>query len=65
MADLCQQCSIDTWGEDNRDLAELTLGSDTTLVLCEGCGYVLVDFEGKCVDDGCHIHGKSLRTNIK
>lgn len=60
---LCQQCSIDQWGEDKRDLAGMT--TTVTLSLCEGCGVVQVDANGKCVDSGCPVHGKKLRTTEK
>lgn len=65
MADFCQQCSLAIFDEDNRDLADLTTGNGVTLALCEGCGMVQVDVNGKCVDDGCPIHGKRLRTTGK
>ena len=63
MADFCQQCSLAIFDEDNRDLADLTTG--VTLALCEGCGMVQVNSDGKCIDDGCPIHGKRLRTTGK
>lgn len=61
MADLCQQCSIEIYGEDSRDLAELTNPPNAWVtiedrphiqgyeVLCEGCGPTLVDREGRCL----------------
>lgn len=58
--ELCQQCSIDQWGEDKGDLAGMT--TTVTLSLCEGCGMIQVDANGKCVDQGCPVHGKKLRT---
>lgn len=63
MSDLCQQCSIDTWGGDSKDLANLT--STTIIALCDVCGMVVVDADGKCVDSGCPVHGKKLRTTEK
>lgn len=66
MADFCQQCSLAIFDEDSRDLANLTASNiGTIIVLCEGCGMVQVDVNGKCVDDGCPIHGKRLRTTGK
>ena len=58
MADFCQQCSIDTFGEDSRDLAGLIAEAEVrrgfcALVLCEGCGPTQVDHEGRCVSDDC------------
>jgi hypothetical protein len=59
MADFCQQCATDTFGEDTRDLAGLITEQEVTeqklyaVVLCEGCGPTLVDHNGKCVCDDC------------
>lgn len=52
MADFCQECSIEIFGEDFRDLANLGNGElppgHGWSTLCEGCGYViLVDNDGK------------------
>ena len=60
MADFCHLCSIDTWGEDFKDHAGLSTPEDTAkglycLVICEGCGVIQVDHEGKCVSD-CLLH---------
>ena len=61
MADFCQQCSVEMFGEDFKELANL--GDDEPLkpgwgyqVLCEGCGPTLVDKEGKCIADYCELH---------
>lgn len=58
MADFCKQCSIDMWGEDTGDLANL--GPVDTLkpgegwqALCEGCGPTIVDNEGTCIAYYC------------
>lgn len=40
MADFCRQCSISIFGEDMKDLADMT--TTVTLVLCEGCGMIHV-----------------------
>lgn len=69
MADLCQQCSIEIWGEDSRDLADssriagrLAGQSDTIYqALCEGCGLTWVDNAGRCVDRNCRLHGDSQK----
>lgn len=53
MADFCMECSIENFGKDCRDLANL--GKPLTelkpghgyRVLCEGCGPILVDDDGK------------------
>lgn len=55
MADFCRQCSLDDFGEDHGDLAYLG-GLAPTLppgygypVICEGCGFILVNDQGECV----------------
>lgn len=53
MADFCQECSIVTFGSDTRDLAELLSDPKEyteemgALALCECCGPVVVDINGK------------------
>lgn len=54
MADFCKTCSIETWGKDHGDLANLSTEQDTNeglyaVALCEGCGDILVDHTGKKV----------------
>ena len=56
MADLCQQCALDTWGEDIGDLAGLSTPDDTAarrypIALCEGCGPIQVDHTGRRADE--------------
>lgn len=51
MADFCKQCSIDIFGEDFRELANITTPEETAKelyahVLCEECGPILVDHNG-------------------
>jgi hypothetical protein len=58
MADFCKQCSVKTFGEDFGDLAGITKPEDEArelycVVLCEGCGCIQVDSEGKCVSENC------------
>lgn len=58
MADFCQQCSVAEFGQDFRELAGLSTAEDTAkdlypIVICEGCGYVQVDHEGRCVSSDC------------
>lgn len=48
MAEFCQQCSEEIFGRDSRDLANLC-NSGTTEELCEGCGWIYVDKEGRRV----------------
>lgn len=58
MADFCQQCSIEIWGKDHRDLASLCLLGEFVEALCEGCGPTYVDGDGKCVNPYCEKHGE-------
>jgi hypothetical protein len=58
MADFCKQCSIDIFGEDLGDLAGITTEQDeregkAALVICEGCGAIQVDRDGKCISADC------------
>lgn len=58
MADFCKQCSIDIFGEDHKDLAGIADPDRVAkgyypVVVCEGCGIVQVDHEGKCVSGDC------------
>ncbi len=64
MADFCKQCSIELFGKDCGDLANL--GDGTPLkegygwnALCEGCGPTQVNDEGECISPSCiREHGK-------
>lgn len=59
MADFCKQCSIATFGEDYGDLAGLGKPDDVLEegmgypVICEGCGYILVNKAGECITPDC------------
>lgn len=58
MADFCAQCSVDTFGKDFGDMNALSKAEDTAagiypVVLCEGCGPIQVDHEGRCVSPDC------------
>jgi hypothetical protein len=46
MAEFCQQCSEELFGHDTRDLANMC-HSGTSEELCEGCGWIYVNSEGK------------------
>lgn len=51
MADFCKACSIEMFGEDSHDLA---IGPPPPsgkgyAVICEGCGYILVNELGECI----------------
>jgi hypothetical protein len=54
MADFCKQCSMDVFGEDFGEMANLTTPEQTAkglfaTVICEDCGVVQVDHEGNCI----------------
>lgn len=63
MADFCKACSVNMFGEDFKELANITQvaawqeGKAVT-VLCEGCGPVQVDPDGNCVSTDCLEQGK-------
>ncbi|QPB12249.1 hypothetical protein [Providencia phage PSTCR5] len=51
MADFCRDCAIDILGFDTKDLAGLITKEDMyngirAHVICEGCGWILVDHNG-------------------
>lgn len=64
MADFCQQCSIELFGEDYKELAGLGDGSKLEegkgwVCLCEGCGLTVVDDNGACLSLHCTMnHGE-------
>ena len=67
MADFCKACSLEMFGEDFRELAEITTPEDTArgqfaVVICEGCAGSLVDHEGVCQGDCMELeHGGARR----
>ena len=71
MADFCKQCSVDVFGEDFGDMANISKPEDTAAglyasVLCEDCGMIQVDHEGNCITHGGkpgHGHTGSQATN--
>lgn len=57
MADFCKQCTVAVLGvkpeqNDFADMGEPPEGK-SWVVLCEGCGYTLVDGTGTCLTDDC------------
>lgn len=57
MADFCKECSIEMFGKDFGDLADLLDPEEYTedigaLALCESCGPIVVDIDGKRMDPG-------------
>jgi hypothetical protein len=62
MADYCQQCSTAIFGKDFRELADITKPADwekgmAVITICEGCGPIQVDPDGRCVSDDCMENG--------
>lgn len=58
MADFCQQCSMDVFGQDFGDLAGLVAPGRCAKVLCEGCGITWVSHDGRCISEDClEAHG--------
>ena len=64
MSEFCKQCSTELFGKDFEDLAKLNnhpLEKGTGIgVICEGCGFTVVNEEGECIADNCEKHGKGL-----
>jgi hypothetical protein len=65
MADFCKQCSEEHFGEDFKELAGLSTEERVkegyyAVVMCEGCGPIQVDVEGRCISSDCVLqHGKA------
>jgi len=69
MADFCKQCSMEIFGEDFGDMANLGKLESGDLeklkrgegwsVLCEDCGSIVVNEEGECIAEWCKKHGAS------
>lgn len=57
MAEICKQCAI-THGLDDDNLAGLCDKDETALTHCDLCGGMVVNYQGKCVDEHCPTHGK-------
>tara|TARA_Y100000310_G_C20457350_1_gene703679 strand:+ start:183 stop:416 length:234 start_codon:yes stop_codon:yes gene_type:complete len=54
MADFCKACSIELYEKDLGDFANITTEDDwkegrAALVMCEGCGPIQVDPNGRCI----------------
>jgi len=59
MADFCKQCSIELFGKDFKDLANITKQASwargrSSVVICEGCGPIQVDPSGNCISNDCN-----------
>lgn len=63
MAEFCMQCSEDHFGFDDGGLAGLTTpeqfaAGTAALVICEGCGLIQVDPQGRCLSTDCLCKGQ-------
>lgn len=71
MADFCCDCGTGVWGSDPRDLADITTPDDTSagrfaFVLCEGCGPIHVDHNGRKIAADPRRDGEeAARDNIR
>lgn len=68
MAEFCEDCSQEIFGEES-DFKGIQTKEDTdngiaTWVLCEGCGMILVDHLGKCINKDC-LNIEQSRHNTK
>lgn len=67
MAEFCRQCAerlgLEGWEDDFKGLTSKKNWAEgkAALVLCEGCGPIQVDPDGKCVTKNCsEKHGKKV-----
>ena len=66
MSSFCKLCSIELFGEDFGEFANITTIEDENndlycFVLCEDCGYIQVDHEGRCITDCIKRHGLTYK----
>lgn len=64
MADFCKACSEKHFDKDFGELARITTheafaDGRAAVVLCEGCGPIQVDPDGRCVSVDCTMHGRT------
>jgi len=63
MADFCKLCSLEHFNKDYKELAGLGRGKPPLRpgygypTICEGCGFILVNDDGECIDGRCFKHG--------
>jgi hypothetical protein len=63
MSDYCRACSEEIFGKDYGDMAGLVEEAQVAqglaaAVLCEGCGPIQVDHQGRCLSGGCLKDGE-------
>ena len=66
MAEFCKQCNKEVFDIDVSDFKGQSTEADTKKglyisVLCEGCGFILVDHMGECIDRNCPKHGRNKK----
>lgn len=65
MAEFCRDCCIELFGSDTKDLAGLCKKGMMVCVLCETCGYIWVDENGKKINpEDVFTWGDSERFDI-
>lgn len=57
MADFCMQCDDGLAGLEGITTPEDEANGLYALVICEGCGPILVDSKGNCVSEDCLQNG--------
>lgn len=60
MADFCKDCSIELFGEDFKELANIAREGEAAYVLCEGCGYIWVNSKGERVETDYRVIWKKM-----
>lgn len=63
MSSYCKACSEEIFGEDFRELANITKKEEwengkAAVVICEGCGAIQIDPEGNCASFDCDKKGQ-------
>lgn len=68
MADFCYQCTLEYFGPrfaKKNDMRGLVQKDEIAGVLCEGCGYIIVDHKGKCITSQYEDIASSNNRNYK
>lgn len=63
MSDFCKQCSLELFGQDFRDLANLLTEEQEhqgllANVICERCGFIQVNSAGQCLTHTAEEHSR-------
>lgn len=62
MADFCRQASLELFDQDFNDLAGLCPPGTMVEVLCEDCGWSIVNYRGECLEGELCKHGGNNAT---